>query len=194
MPDYAALAPYAAASVNSINFGSTTGNFATSGRADNVGAVFKGFVNVPATGTFTFFTNSDDGSKLFIGDQLVVNNDGVHTAQERSGTIALAAGKHALRVEFFEGTGSTSLLVSYQGPGVSKQSIPNSALSRFPLCPADFDFNETINAVDLFGFLDAWFAQVGLTGAGLSADRNNNLVVDATDLFLFLDQWFASCP
>lgn len=194
MPDYAALAPYAAASVNSINYATTTGNFATSGRADNVGAVFKGFVNVPATGAFTFFTNSDDGSKLFIGDQLVVNNDGVHGAQERSGVIALAAGKHALRVEFFEGTGSTSLNASYQGPGVSKQNIPNSALSRFPLCPADFDFNETIDVVDLFAFLDAWFAQVGQSGAGLSADRNNNLVVDVVDLFLFLDQWFASCP
>jgi hypothetical protein len=46
---------------------------------------YTGYVYAPAAATYTFYTNSDDGSKLWIGGQLVVNNDGLHSAQERSG-------------------------------------------------------------------------------------------------------------
>ena len=65
------------------------GKFLTSGRKDNVGAVIEGFVKVPQTGTWTIGTVSDDGSKLWIGDQLVVDNDGLHGDREKKGTIDL---------------------------------------------------------------------------------------------------------
>jgi O-glycosyl hydrolase len=99
-------------------------------RDDNFGVSFTGFVNVPTDGTYTFYTSSDDGSKLFIGTTEVVNNDGLHAAQERSGTIGLKAGRHAIRVAFFEATGGEVLSVSYAGPGLTKQAIPATALSR----------------------------------------------------------------
>jgi|GEM_PF-941229 len=99
-------------------------------RNDNFGFTFTGFVEVPSDGTYTFFTTSDDGSKLFIGSTQVVNNDGLHGALERSGSIGLKAGKHAISVTFFEATGGETLSVSYSGPGVTKQTIPASALTR----------------------------------------------------------------
>lgn len=61
-------------------------------------------------------------------------------------------------------------------------------------CVADFDENGGVNAVDLFGFLDAWFAQSGLPPATPNADIDRSGLVDATDLFMFLDLWFADCP
>ena len=91
---------------------------------------FTGFITVPADGQYTFYTNSDDGSNLYIDNVPVVNNDGLHSALEQSGTIGLHAGKHAISVGFFQQGGSSVLDVSYSGPGVVKQSVPPSALYR----------------------------------------------------------------
>jgi hypothetical protein len=108
----------------------TTFDLTPRNRNDNFGFKFTGYVNVPSDGTYTFYTSSDDGSKLYIGTTEVVNNDGLHGLIEKSGTIGLKAGKHAITVTFFEAGGGESLSVSYNGPSVSKQVIPASALSR----------------------------------------------------------------
>jgi len=97
---------------------------------DNFGFEFTGFVDVPTDGTYTFYTSSDDGSNLYIGTTQVVSNDGLHGVVEKSGTIGLNAGKHAIRVVFFERTGGESLVVRYAGPGITKIAIPASALFR----------------------------------------------------------------
>jgi len=51
---------------------------------------------------------------------------------ERQGEIALAAGEHRLRMEFFEQAGEEGLLVSYEGPGIPKQPIPAEAWAHVP--------------------------------------------------------------
>jgi len=89
---------------------------------------FNGYVKVPADGQYTFYTSSDDGSNLYIDNVLVVNNDGLHAAIEKSGNIGLKAGLHAISVGYFQQGGRYSLSVSYSGSGISKQSIPASAL------------------------------------------------------------------
>ncbi|MBO0929396.1 PA14 domain-containing protein [Fibrella aquatilis] len=99
-------------------------------REDNFGLLFKGYVNVPTDGQYTFYTYSDDGSKLYIGTTQVVDNDGGHPEQERSGSIGLKAGKHAISIPYFEGGGGQNLVVSYSGPGIGKQTIPASAFYR----------------------------------------------------------------
>jgi hypothetical protein len=91
---------------------------------------FTGFINVPSDGQYIFYTTSDDGSNLYIDNVPVVNNDGLHPARERSGTIGLQAGKHAISVGFFQQGGGRVLNVSYSGTGVSKQAIPASRLYR----------------------------------------------------------------
>ena len=96
---------------------------------------FTGYVNVPSDGQYTFYTNSDDGSNLYIDNVLVVDNDGLHSAQEKSGTIGLKAGKHLISVGYFEQDGDNSLSVSYAGPGFGKQEIPTSNLYRVSTTP-----------------------------------------------------------
>ena len=95
---------------------------------DDFGYVYTGYVSVATEGTHTFYTSSDDGSRLYIGDTLVVDNDGDHSETERPGVIGLKPGYHALTVKFYEDTGSQALTVSYEGPGLSKQAIPDAAL------------------------------------------------------------------
>ena len=99
-------------------------------RGNNFAFKFEGYIEVPADGQYTFFTSSDDGSQLFIGDELVVDNDGRHGYIEKSGTIDLEAGLHAITVTYFEWRMDEGLSVSYQGPGISKIVIPDDVLYR----------------------------------------------------------------
>lgn len=91
---------------------------------------FDGYLQIDVSGTYTFYTNSDDGSRLYINNTLVVDNDGLHAPLERSGTYTFnTTGRFPIRVTFFENGGGEVLQVSYDPPGsAAKQSIPNSKL------------------------------------------------------------------
>ncbi len=92
---------------------------------------FEGYINIPTTGDYTFYTTSDDGSTLSIDGLQVVNNDKVHTQEEASGTVALTSGLHEIKVLYFEGQGAAETLqVSWQGPDLPKQIIPDAAFSE----------------------------------------------------------------
>jgi len=91
---------------------------------------FKAHIEIVTGGNYTFYTKSDDGSLLYIGETLVVNNDGYHGVFEKSGAINLSAGYHPITVMFFEGGGGQMLEVSYEGPGISKQLIPDDVLAN----------------------------------------------------------------
>ncbi len=91
---------------------------------DFFGFTWTGLVNIPLTNAYRFYVNSDDGSRLFIDGMLVVNNDGLHSSKEVSGTLPLAMGYHYVRLEFFEKTGYEALDVSIQSPVLIKQPLP----------------------------------------------------------------------
>jgi hypothetical protein len=99
-------------------------------REDYFGVRFRGCLDVPAPGSYTFFTTSDDGSKLYVDGVQVVDNDGVHGPRERSGTRTLTAGLHPYTVTFFEGDIGEMLETRWQGPGIAKQTISDGAVFR----------------------------------------------------------------
>ena len=107
----------------------TLQNAITPGDTDTFAIRYNGYIEIAVAGSYTFFTSSDDGSKLFINGVQIVNNDGIHGVQERQGTVSLTTGLHQLRVLFFENTGGQSLQVQYQGPSIGKQNVPFSILS-----------------------------------------------------------------
>jgi hypothetical protein len=78
---------------------------------DQFGFKFTGFVKIAAKGMYVFSTASDDGSRLLIGDTVVVDNDGCHGVQEAIGKIELDAGLHPITVLFFEKGGGEELTV-----------------------------------------------------------------------------------
>ncbi len=117
--------------------GGTAANFDISSppSTDGFGFVFEGYLDVPSDGLYTFYTSSDDGSKLYIGSTEVVDNDGTHEMQEASGQILLKAGKHAIKVTMFDRTGSEGLEVSWEGPSISKQLIPSGPSGKLYRIP-----------------------------------------------------------
>ena len=89
---------------------------------------WKGEIDIPTAGTYTFYTASDDGSMLFIDGVTVVNNNYYQGVVERSGTVTLTAGTHAIAIAFFDGGGGWGMFVNIEGPGMAKQLLPNSML------------------------------------------------------------------
>jgi len=90
----------------------------------------SGIIHVPAAGNWTFYLRSDDGSKLWIDDVEIVDNQGHHSMREISGSVWLDSGEHTLRTEFFEHGGYAGLELKWEGPGVSKQTVPTNVLTR----------------------------------------------------------------
>jgi hypothetical protein len=107
-----------------------SGDAAFGGLTDNFIVHAIANLTVPTTGTYTFRLRSDDGSELFIDDELVIDHDGLHGAEDMDGDKELTAGMHALRINFFEAGGGQELRLSWKRPGDSDFSVvPNSALS-----------------------------------------------------------------
>ena len=104
---------------------------------------YRSCLDVPAAGSYTFYTTSDDGSKLFIDGVEVVDNDGLHGAVEQSGTASLSQGSVPIEVQFFELSGADTLTVSWESAAISKQTIPSDAL-----IPCDAPVTATPTSVD----------------------------------------------
>ena len=132
---------------------------------DYFGMEYTGFVRVPKTAAYNFYTNSDDGSRLFIGTTEVVENDGGHGTQERSGVINLKVGLHKITVKYKEGNGGETLEVRYAGGGITKRLIPNSELFR-----NDFAYPEITAGTDTVAAYKTWFKTVPFTFADSDGD------------------------
>ena len=130
-------------------------------------------------GFYTFFTSSDDGSKLFIDGVEIVDNDGIHAVQERSGSIILEQGLHPITILFFQGGGGAILRASYSGPSITKTQLPFNIL--YPQnCSQDIDEDGIPNSLDLDsdndGCLDS--IEAGAIDDGTTTDTNNNGLLD----------------
>lgn len=95
--------------------------------------VYEGFVRVSSTGIYVFELTSDDGSRLFVGrtsqgPNLVVDHDGLHGSTAKAGGVALSAGWHPIRVEWFNKTGAASLEVKAGLAGGLLNPISNQDL------------------------------------------------------------------
>ncbi|MFF8809195.1 ricin-type beta-trefoil lectin domain protein [Streptomyces omiyaensis] len=89
-----------------------------------------GNLNAPVAGTYALRLTSDDGSRLWVDDQLVIDHGGLHGPEPKEAGIGLTAGHHALRIEHFERGGGERLTLEWKPPGASGFTVvPNSALS-----------------------------------------------------------------
>ncbi len=103
-------------------------SFSPQEKEEYFGFAYYGYINIPQDGVYGFYTESDDGSRLYLGGRLIVDNDGLHGMQEKSGVASLSKGYHHIMVTFFEKTGGDGLRVFYKGPGIEKQEIPDNVL------------------------------------------------------------------
>jgi len=109
----------------------------------NWSARFTGEILLPATGTYTFWLNSDDGSRLFVDDQLLVDFWSDHAASmSAAGTFnnTVANSRHRIRIDYYQDQGGASLQLYWQPPGGSQVLVPGSYLfPRYGLTTSHVD-------------------------------------------------------
>jgi len=106
------LSPYMSEWVGNINYPSTTGVFAGSGRNIEVAALFQGYLKFPFPDSYWLCITSDDGSKLFIDDTLVIDNGGLNGYVEKC-SFYDGAGVSKVEVEYFQRGGKNALFLSW---------------------------------------------------------------------------------
>jgi len=92
------------------------------GRNDHFAVKFTGFIRVPEDGQYLFSIQSDDGSRLVLGDDFVVDNDGLHGGLRRTGDTELKAGTYPVTVTFFEKEGGEELSVGYLKHAIEQEA------------------------------------------------------------------------
>ena len=103
LPDFSKLKPYATGIVK--NFA-----FPDSAKKDNFGVQYDGYLYAGEEGYYDIGLNSDDGSRLLLNNELLLDNDGLHAAGSwRTYRTYLKKGYHAIHVDFFEKTGEEVL-------------------------------------------------------------------------------------
>jgi PA14 domain/Concanavalin A-like lectin/glucanases superfamily/Bacterial Ig domain/PKD domain/Fibronectin type III domain len=124
MPDFSKLFPVKDGTVSGLSLSPRNQN-------DNFAFVYEGYLDVPAQDVYTFTLTSDDGSRLYIGNTLVVDNNFLQSsALSKSGNIALNPGKHKIRVEYFHKDGNESLALKWTTISGGTQTIPTSSFSQ----------------------------------------------------------------
>lgn len=82
-----------------------------------VGRMYDGFLNVTADDVYSFALTSDDGSRLWIDGKLLIDNDGLHSAETKTGSAALGEGMHRIKIEWYNNSGSAALDVKWAPVG-----------------------------------------------------------------------------
>lgn len=100
------------------------------GASDNFISHVIANLKAPTDGTYTLRLTSDDGSKLHLDEQLLIDHDGLHGATAKESAVTLTAGDHPLFIEFFEAGYGQELKLEWKTPGsTSFEVVPNGALS-----------------------------------------------------------------
>merc|ERR1712038_1566790 len=108
------LTPYDDGYVENIDFQLTgSGGFATSGKRENVAALFEGYLDFPINDNYYICLTSDDGSKLSIDGSPVISNDGLHGSVQECTVYGATAGPKPIEVEYFQRGGGAVLNLKY---------------------------------------------------------------------------------
>lgn len=121
-----------------VNFNWGTGSPAAGLGANTFSVRWTGQVEVPVSGTYRFYTRTDDGARLWVNGQLLVDAWQVQKATEFSGLITLQAGqRYDIQMDYYDNTGNAVAQLLWSGPGLSKQAIPQAYLHsiRLPAAP-----------------------------------------------------------
>lgn len=121
--------------------------------------------------TYTFFTTSDDGLRLWVNDQLIVDDWTDQPAAEKAGTIALTAGqKYGLRMEYYDNGGLALAKLAWSSSSQPKELIPPSQFSP----PAA-------------GWLDRDVGGTGIAGYATYTNRNFSIAASGADIWDYAD-------
>jgi len=112
-----------------VDFNWGSGSPAPGIGANTFSARWTGQVEAQFSGVYTFYTQSDDGARLWINGQQIINNWADRAPTESSGTIQLEAGqRYDIRMEFYEKNGSATARLLWSSASIPKSVVPSSRL------------------------------------------------------------------
>ena len=132
-----------------INFSDLTSTFrSTTGQAEHTTARWTGRIEAPTTGEYTFYAIGDNGFRVFIDGEPVIDHwVGDWDREQTSAPVTLQAGqRYDFRLEMFQDVGGANMFLRWSGPGIEKQIVPQSAFTPpdgFEIFPVDLDVNGT---------------------------------------------------
>ncbi len=97
---------------------------------DHFAVIFHSTLMVKEAGKYTFELSSDDGSKLYIDGDCIINNDGSHSRMSRSAVADLTQGDHLVKVEYFDDTDGQSVELRWAPAGKAPRPIFPQELKR----------------------------------------------------------------
>ena len=111
-----------------VNFSWGTGGPGGGVTVNNFSVRWTGSVQAPVSGTYRFYTVSDDGVRLWVNGQQIINNWTDHAATTNTSTaITLTAGvKYTITLEYYERGGDATVKLQWSYPGQATQIIPQS--------------------------------------------------------------------
>ncbi|WP_193193627.1 PA14 domain-containing protein [Nostoc sp. MG11] len=120
-----------------VNFDWGSGSPATSVGADTFSVRWTGQVQAKYSETYTFYTTADDGVRLSVNGQQIINNFVNQRPTESSGTITLVAGqKYDIKMEYYEDRYEGVVKLAWSSSSQTKEIIPQSQLySAAPTTP-----------------------------------------------------------
>jgi len=104
---------------------------ADNSKDDNFSIDYQGFIQIPTTGVYRFYLTSDDGSRLYLNEKVLIDHDGLHGATTKSGLVALEQGLHSLRISYFEKSGNNSLKLEWASQDISKELVPSKQFYHY---------------------------------------------------------------
>lgn len=128
LPNFATMKPFATGIVSGLDVGIAK-------KKNNFGIRFEGYLHLPKDGTFTFKISSDDGSRLYINDTIVVERDGIHPPGDKEGKSTLKAGVHKVTVDYFDAGGGTELSSAFRPNSQQPWQSLSSAITLTPEPP-----------------------------------------------------------
>ena len=112
-----------------IKTGTTTNFSLTQANAkDHFAFIFEGYLKISSTDCYQFYLLSDDGSKIYIDDQLIVDNDGGHSIKLKKGLVNLEEGFHKIRLTYFEDYMGNELEVGISSLKMRDGILPDNLL------------------------------------------------------------------
>lgn len=92
------------------------------------GVIFSGLLEVPSDGIYEFQIESDDGTVLMIGDQMIIDNDGLHSPITKTTVVPLQKGFHRITLKYFQGGGDATLNLRWGLKGQGLRRINGNEL------------------------------------------------------------------
>ncbi len=114
---------------STLNFDWGNGAPAASIGADQFSVRWMGFVQARYSQTYTFYTTTDDGIRVWVNGQLIIDNWTDHVPTVNTGTINLTAGVLTpIKVEFFENFGGALARLEWSSTSQPREIVPQAQL------------------------------------------------------------------